>query len=119
MELRTVLAALQNQDGTETWVVQEPDGSLSHEQRHPDKPATVTALPLSPDLDAVRELLYLDSATPEDKAAVFPVVESLRKGERVKAADMEAVAGKLQAAYDAEIAAAKDASFGESGTAYV
>lgn len=96
IELRTVLAAQENPDGTETWVVQEPDGNLSHEQRHRDKPATVTPLPLSPDLDAVRELLYMDAATPEDKAAVFPVVESLRKGERVKLADMEAVTGKLE-----------------------
>lgn len=37
----------------------------------------------------------------------------------VKAADMDAVTGKLEAAYDAEIAAAKEASFGESGTPYL
>lgn len=96
IELRTVLAAQQNQDGTETWVVQEPDGNLSHEQRHLDRPATITPLPLSPDLDAVRELLYAD-VSPEEKSVVFPVVESLRKGERVEAADMAAVTGKLEA----------------------
>lgn len=107
IELRTVLAAQQNQDGTETWVVQEPNGDLSHEFRHLDRPATITPLPLSPDLDAVRELLYLDATTPEDKAVVFPVVESLRKGEKPKVADVDAVTGKL-AAYDAEIAAQEE-----------
>lgn len=96
IELRTVLAAQQNPDGTETWVVQEPNGDLSHEFRHLDKPATITPLPLSPDLDAVRELLYAD-VSPKEKSVVFQVVESIRKGEAVKVADMDAVTAKLEA----------------------
>lgn len=36
--------------------------------------------------------------TEEDKLAVFPVCESIRKGERVKAADARALESKLEAA---------------------
>lgn len=92
-ELRTVLA----EDG-DTWIVQEPDGNLSHEIRHPDKPAEVTPLELSPELDLVREVLFDEKLTEEDKLAVFPVCESIRKGERVKAADARALESKLEAA---------------------
>lgn len=90
-QLRTVLAAITNPDGTEDWVVQEADGKLSHEFRPLDRPAEVTDLEKAPECATIRELLYSEKATPEERAKVLPVAVSIGNGERPKTEDVAAL----------------------------
>lgn len=98
IQLRTVLASIANPDGTEDWVVQEADGKLSHEFRPLDRPAEVADLEKSPECATIRELLYSEKATPEEKSLALPVALALSKGEAVKTEDVAAVEDAKQAA---------------------
>lgn len=94
IQFRTVLAA----DAT-SQVVQEPDGSLSHDALFPDKPWETTKLDdKAPETVAIRELLYSEKATLEEKALAIPVALALSKSETPDARDVTAMEDAKQAA---------------------
>lgn len=84
IQLRTVLTS----DAT-SQVVQEPDGTLSHDALFPDKPWQTTALDSrNANVQAMRELLYSEKATPEERALAVPVAKSLAEGKVPAAGDV-------------------------------
>lgn len=83
IQLRTVLTA----DAT-SQIVQEPDGSLSHDALFPDKPWQTTPLKADPATDKIRALLYNEKATEEERAKCLPVAKALAEGRVPKAADV-------------------------------
>lgn len=103
--LRTVKVIQENLDGTESWIVEEPDGSLSHEQRHLDKPATISPLPESPDIESIRGLLNIDSISPEEKIIVFPIVEAIKDKTSIKQSDRLAINDKISYINNKEVQA--------------
>lgn len=92
IQFRTVLAAVANPDHTEDWVVQELDGTLSHEHRPLDRPAEATRLDArNAEYAAMRELLHHEDATPEEKAKAVPVAKRRAGGQAPRAADVTAM----------------------------
>lgn len=101
VQFRTVLTA----DAT-SQVVQEPDGTLSHDALFPDKPWETTALDdKAPETVAIRELLYSEKATLEEKSLAIPVALALSKGEVPKPTDVQAVQDAKDAADARPVAA--------------
>lgn len=85
IQLRTVLTS-----NSTSQIVQEPDGTLSHDALFADKPWSTTPLQ-ERDAGDIRALLYHEKATDVERAKCIPVAKDLAAGKTPAPADVQAV----------------------------